>query len=95
MPGSDGGSLCICLARQLLSAPLTASTHCLQSQDKPTTYKLLLGLFYSKRPCYFLELVFLCKNNKTQLLLQAPGKITEPQYTICQLPCPARRLQGV
>lgn len=42
------------------------------------TYKSLLGHFYSKMPCYFLQLMFLCKNNKTQLLLQAPRKITEP-----------------
>lgn len=77
---------------QLLYLPgqaAAASTRCLQSWDRSTTYKLLLGLFYSKRPCYFLELEFLCKNNKTQLLPQAPGKITEPQYSMQQLPCPA------
>lgn len=82
----------MCLPSQAAAARSTAcKLHCSQNRDKTTlTYKSLLGHFYSKMPCYFLQLMFLCKNNKTQLLLQAPRKITEPWYSIRQLPCPAR-----
>lgn len=40
-------------------------------------------------PRCFLQLTFLCRNSKMQLLLQTPRKITEPGCSIWQLPCPA------
>lgn len=75
--------------------PCLQVTHCLQNRDKTTlTYKPLLGHLYSKMPRYFLQLMFLFKNNKTQLLLQAPIKTTI-QHLAAALPCLHRARPGI